>query len=733
MAEAIQPPTTRKQCPGVPPSHSTIAPIFYVDFCEQSRFNSQHWGPEPPHGSGVIFLTPALTTERCMKARTTSTVVAILSLLLICLFSLPHSALAQARKPTLSPSKTFCAGKLPCVPTFHNNNNRDGVNPHETVLSPATNFSNLAAKTVVTDGLIYTQPLYIHRLVGANGKVGTCGGSINTVFVATENNTVYGINAENGRKCWHILLDPTEKPIPSSAIMGPEGTPCTEIVPEEGISGTPVIDTTVTPPILYVLTRHQVGGGTSYRQLLHAIDTTTGLEVVPAADIAPLLGQDFDALVQRQRPGLALYNPSAGMANVYVAWGSQCDSNFSGNYNGWVSEFQLNYSNLGNGFASLGTFTTEPRTGKTKFGGIWMSGAAPSVDGNGNVYLAVGNGGVKAPSQQSGQWGESVLKLLTGTSPTNGPQVTDYYTPNDYPELNYGKRMVCFGSGPPCPAGQLLSIDADMDVGSGGVVLMPSASTSELVALGKQGMLYVIPYSASSGSTMGGLDGPLGGYTGTQPADPASTDCSTSSSLPSPGFIAQCFEAVAYDPDRGDSNGLRSTPAFWSAGGQNQFLYMAGLHDVLRAFSYNGTTFNTTAYTPDASHSSAFGYPGASISVSWDGSSSSSGVTWVLDTSGAGKIHYNKGKPTYVPSKPALLYAFQATPNSQGQLMYLWDSSLLAHSDTAMPGAVKFVMPTIADGHIFIAGGVPNYFGIGTKGCAAGTKAKCAGQLTILH
>ncbi len=668
-----------------------------------------------------------------MMSRLSAKVSVSLSLTLICLLSLPQSALAQVKRTKLSPTQAFCTGNLPCVPTYHNDNSRDGVNPNETVLSPTTNFANLTAKTVVTDGLIYTQPLYIHGLKDSNGNVGVCHGATNVVFVATENNTVYGINAVSGRKCWHTTLDPTEKAIPYFSIKAPNGGPCTEITPQEGIASTPVIDTSVNPPILYTLTRHQVkgSGGPTYRQLLHAIDTTTGLEVVPAVDIASVLGTGFNPLVERQRPGLALYNPSSGLANVYITWGSHCDSNFSGIYDGWVAEFQLNYQNLGTGFASLGSFTTEP-LGNKRYGGIWMSGAAPGVDSNGNLYLSVGNGSVTPPSMQSGQWGESVLKLQSGTSPTQGPQVVDFYTPNDYYGLNAGKRNACFGSGPPCPNGDLLPISGDTDVGATGVVLMPSLATPELTAIGKQGMLYIIPYSASSNNTMGGLDGPTGGYTGTKGADAGSTDCSTSTTLPTPGFIAQCFPAIPFDPNKGDFNGLRTSPAFWSAG-QNQLLFMGGLRDVLRGYSLNGTTFNTTAYTPSTSHAVNFPYPGASISVSWNGTDPNTGVVWALSTAGAGNIQYANGKATFVASKPPVLYAFQAVPNTQGQLTYLWDSTLLPNSTTVMPGSVKFVVPTIAGGRIYIAGGVPNYFGVGTKGCASGTKSKCAGQLTILH
>ena len=86
-----------------------------------------------------------------------------------------------------------------------------------------------------------------------------------------------------------------------------------------------------------------------------------------------------------------------------------------------------------------------------------------------------------------------MLKLQSDTSPTQSPQVVDFYTPNDYYALNAGKRNACFGSGPPCPDGELLPITGDTDVGATGVVLMSSLATPELTAIGKQGMLYIIP------------------------------------------------------------------------------------------------------------------------------------------------------------------------------------------------------------------------------------------------
>lgn len=58
----------------------------------------------------------------------------------------------------------FLSERVPCVWTYHNDNTRGGVNPNETVFTPAANFANLTPTTFSTDGLIYAQPLYIHGL-----------------------------------------------------------------------------------------------------------------------------------------------------------------------------------------------------------------------------------------------------------------------------------------------------------------------------------------------------------------------------------------------------------------------------------------------------------------------------------------------------------------------------------------------------------------------------------------
>src|SRR4030095_5493233 len=93
---------------------------------------------------------------------------------------------------------------------------------------------------------------------------------------------------------------------------------------------------------------------------------------------------------------------------VYVAWASHCDT---GPYSGRVVAF--NAADL----AHVATFNV---TGNSDgMAGIWMSGAAPVIDGSGNLFYATGNGARNGTSQ----FGESIVKL----SPTLG--VVRHFTP----------------------------------------------------------------------------------------------------------------------------------------------------------------------------------------------------------------------------------------------------------------------------------------------------------------
>jgi hypothetical protein len=94
------------------------------------------------------------------------------------------------------------------VLTFHNDNSRTGANVKETVL----NTSNVNVKSfgklfsVALDGNSFGQPLYV-----ASVRIG--GADHAMVYVATSNDSVYGIDARAGSVLWHVNLG---KPVPEA-------------------------------------------------------------------------------------------------------------------------------------------------------------------------------------------------------------------------------------------------------------------------------------------------------------------------------------------------------------------------------------------------------------------------------------------------------------------------------------------------------------------------------------
>ncbi len=312
---------------------------------------------------------------------------------------------------------SYCQAGAGCVTTFHNDLARDGVYGNETTLkaSSFTGFSGLT--TVALDGLVYAQPLYIRGLKGITAGSGCNHTLDNVIFAATENNTVYAINPA-GNICWQVTLDASiGSAVPYDSLPldsdNNSGNFCNNIVAQAGITGTPVIDTSITPPILYVVTKVALANGGGYAHKLHALRTDTHAELPHSpVDVTTALGSSaFNSILQNQRAGLAL-TVSGSTASVYVTFGSDCDSNYiSGSglqstvYNGLTVEFQYTY--FGNSAPTVSTFKAETTANDSNKGGIWMAGGAPAVDTSGNLYVTVGNGFYDGVDE----WGESVLRL----------------------------------------------------------------------------------------------------------------------------------------------------------------------------------------------------------------------------------------------------------------------------------------------------------------------------------
>ncbi len=622
------------------------------------------------------------------------------------------NAAAPAKRPALG--QTYCAGSTPCVLTYHNDGNRDGVNPNEGTLRASTLNSGshpVPQWLATTDGQIYAQPLYVHQLL-VNGT------AYNAVFAATENNSVYSWNSDGAATTGAILAQVnlndasdlgsgyTELAVPTPDIPGSCGAP--NLTPEVGITGTPVIDVSVTPPVLYVVTKHEDVdslGNKTFRQKLHGLFADT-LQEIPGSPLvldttfATNSAPGWSPIYDHQRAGLALVTSANGSSEIWVSWASHCDDN---PHYGFEIGFNYNYKTAG--FSSAYTvFNTEAICTKQPcIGGIWMGGAAPAVDAAGNVYFAVGNG--SALHQGSGAYSNSIVRMSTAG-------LQDYYSPPDYNSLNGGHSTVACTNpnATKCPSPckfdstgqycQLALTNGDLDLGAGGVVLLAPSfklTNPEIVAAGKQGMIYL-----AFAKNLGHLDG--------HTADSTEYACTTSTA-PAAGSVAQCFLGLASEVSDVD-HGSRGAPAFLAAATgttQYNYLYFASISDTLKAFKLQNAsglgTFSITPATPTSPHK--FAFPGAPPSITWNKAQTTNitdAIVWTLDTGGFGQAGQ--------PATAAVLYAYKAIPTGSGAGSLgaeLWDTSAYNATVPGNPGAVKFVSPTVADGKIFVAGGAQGY------------------------
>jgi hypothetical protein len=379
------------------------------------------------------------------------------------------------------------------VTTWRNDIGRTGQNIQETQLTPANVNSAAFGKyfAYAVDGYVYAQPLYVSGL-------NIAGGIHNTVFIATEHDSVYAMDASHNQQLWHVsLLDAAHGAAAGAATPTKADIGGTSVVPEIGITSTPVIDPAT--KTIFVVAKSKENGG--FVERLHALDLTTGDEQpnspvviggsVPGSGVGSVNGViAFQPVLQLSRVGLLLLN-----GQVYVTYASFGDQ---GSYHGWV--FSYDATTL----RQTGIYNTTPVGSK---GGIWEGGAglaADTVIGGGRIFLATGNGTFNASSPYSNNqdFGDSVVAL----TPSNGKlQVSDAWTPFDQNALN----------------------DADGDQGSAGVLLLPDQPGShvhELVQVGKNARLEVLDrdnlggYNTTANNIVQEISGQLSGEVGSTAA-----------------------------------------------------------------------------------------------------------------------------------------------------------------------------------------------------------------------
>ena len=346
------------------------------------------------------------------------------------------------------------------VLTYHNDNLRSGHNPNETALAlknvNSTTFGKLFI--VSADGKVDAQPLYVPG-------ISISGGMHNVLFIATEHDSVYAVDADNGAPLWQVtMLKQGESPSDDRG--------CGQVSPEIGVTATPVIDPSAGPHgTLYVTAMSKDTSG-NYHQRLHALDITSGSEEfggpVDVAAKYPGTGDNsqggyviFDPKQYKERPGLLLLNHV-----VYTFWSSHCDIR---PYTGFIISY--NETTL----AQQSVLDITPNGSE---GSIWAAGAGPAADSAGNIYFLVANGTFDTTLDQNGfpingDYGNAFIKLSTKKGSL---AVADYF--NMYNTVQES--------------------DADEDLGSGGAMLLPNIKDSGgtvhhlAVGAGKDQNIYLV-------------------------------------------------------------------------------------------------------------------------------------------------------------------------------------------------------------------------------------------------
>jgi Immunoglobulin domain len=255
-------------------------------------------------------------------------------------------------------------------------------------------------------------------------------------------------------------------------------------------------------------------------------------------------------------------------------------------------------------------------------GGIWMGGTAPAADAAGNIYFIIGNGDFDSNLNASGLPSNGNCgNCFAKVSSTTPLTLLDYFaTSNTVSESN-----------------------SDTDFGSGGPVLLPDVVDSNgktrhlTVGSGKDTVIFVLDrdnmgkFNASQNNVYQQINGELSG-------------------------------------------GVFAKPSYFDG-----TVYYGAVGDSIKAFP---VTSGKLATSPSSRSSHSFGYPGATPSISANGTSN--GIVWVVENAGT-----------------AVLHAYDAT----NLATELYNSNQAANNRDHFSGN-KFITPMVANGKVYV--GTPN-------------------------
>ena len=251
-------------------------------------------------------------------------------------------------------------------------------------------------------------------------------------------------------------------------------------------------------------------------------------------------------------------------------------------------------------------------------GGIWMAGTAPAADAAGNIYFIIGNGDFGTTLDGNGfPANKNCGNCFAKISSSVPLTLLDYFTPlNTVSESN-----------------------ADTDFGSGGPLLLPDVVDSNgatrhlAVGSGKDSIIYVVDrdqmgkFNASADNIYQQINGQISG-------------------------------------------GVWAKPSYF-----NGTVYYGAVGDSIKAFPI---VTGKLAATPSSHSAHTFGYPGATPSISANGTSN--GIVWVVENGGT-----------------AVLHAYDAS----NLATELYNSNQAASSRDHFSGN-KYITPMVANGKVYV-------------------------------
>jgi len=497
------------------------------------------------------------------------------------------------------------------VLTWHNNNARTGEDLHETILKPSNVKPSTFGKLFVihVDGKVDAQPLYFAN-VSIPGK-----GRHNVLYVATEHDSIYAFDADNGHELWHVsMLKPGE------TTSGPRH--CGQVTPEIGVTATPVIDPSVGPHGTIYVVAMSKNSADRYFQRLHALDLTTGKEEFGGPiDIHakyPGTGDNskngmviFDPKQYKERPGLLLVGHT-----IVTSWSSHCDIR---PYTGWVMDY--NASTL----KQTSVLDLAPNGSEAA---VWQSGAGPAADSSGNIYLLAGNGTFDTTLNRKGfpdkgDYGNAFLKL---TIKHGKLKVADYFDMDN----------------------TIAESNRDEDLGSGGAMVLPPMKNAK-------GRVMHLAVGAGKDRNI---------------------------------YLVNCDHMGKFNPHRNNIyqelvHALKgkefAAPAYFDGK-----LYYGAVNDSIRAFQFSNAKLLPK---PESITSNQFVYPGATPSISADGTRNA--ILWATEN-----------------GTTAVLYAYDA--NNLGHMLY--NSNMAPNARDHFGTGNKFITPTVANGKVYV--GTTNGVGV---------------------